>query len=241
MLRWLAVGLALATCESAPQPTGVAGAAMPELRDHRAHGDAAAHLQEAIALGRLADAREQALWLATTEMDSQASWQPYLVEIRAAAYGIARADDVASAGAGMGRHGRACGSCHDAMNASPSVALVSAPADESTLAAQGQRQQWAAARMWEGVLGAGDQRWLDGANVLATTHLDIASSVHEKPNAETFALAERLREQAAQATMVVEPAERAEMFGQIMETCGSCHRILRPAPSNEKPRAVAGR
>jgi len=241
MLRWLAIGLALTTCETAPQPAGVAGAAMPELRDHRAHGDAAARLQEAIALGRLVEAREQALWLASTEMDSQPSWQKYLDEIREAAYGIASAKDVASAGAGMGRLGRACGSCHDAMNATPPAAAALAPRDESTLAAQSQRQQWAAARMWEGVIGAGDQRWLDGANVLATMRLDIARSVHEKPNSETFALAERLRDQAAQATMVVDPAERAALFGQIMQTCGNCHRIMRPAPSSERPPAVADR
>jgi len=241
--NWLAVGLALTACycESGPNSAGglaapPGGAPMPaavsanaEMRAHMAvHFEEAAGLQAAIARGRLADARDRARWFASHDMDAPQSWLPYLDDMRYAAMRIARARDVASAGAQIGLLGRACGACHDAHAATPAFHYDAAPSDEATLEVQMRRHQWAAARMWEGIVGPADTSWEDGARVMATARLDVAQAAHEKPNADTFELAERLREQATQALAITDRDGRARFYGAMMETCATCHSIVRP-------------
>jgi len=230
--------LALATCHcesgSARSPAPVAPRVPSENRDVRthmaAHLSAAAELQAAIAQGRLADAREQAAWFASHEMEAPPAWSAHIVEMRYAASRIRGASDVATAGSQIGRLGRACSSCHEAQHAKPAFAYEPVPADDGTLEAQMQRHQWAAARLWEGLVGPDDQRWDDGARVLATTQFAVAQSAHKKPNAEAIELGERMREQASEAIEVRDHDARASYFGTMMETCASCHTLVRPAP-----------
>jgi cytochrome c556 len=196
----------------------------------RAHFAAVAELQAAIAQGRLIDARETARWFASHEMDAPPSWSPYVDEMRYAAMRIERAKDVAAAGAQIGRLGRACSSCHQAQDAHPAFAYEPPPTDVNTLEAQMARHQWAAARLWEGVVGPADQLWDEGARVMAMTRFDVAKSAHEKPNPDVIELAERLRDQSTQAITIKDHNARAAFFGDMMETCASCHSIVRPAP-----------
>jgi len=65
---------------------------------------------------------------------------------------------------------------------------------------------------------------------MATTRLDTARSAHEKPNVEVIELAERLRVQATEAITIGNGDARAALFGELMETCASCHAIVRPQP-----------
>jgi hypothetical protein len=237
---WIAVGLAIAAChcESAPTPAGRAAtpreqapAATPLIRRHMAvHYAAASELQAAIAQGRLADARDQAYWFATHEMDGPANWRPYIDELRGAAMSIWRAHDVPTAGAQLGRLGRACSSCHEAEGGTVAFARAPIPADDDTVELQMALHQWAAARLWEGVIGPSDERWQQGARVMATGHFDAAKSVHEKPNVDVIELAERLRAQANEASTITDRSARAAFFGDMMETCASCHSIVRPSP-----------
>ncbi|HEX5061916.1 MAG TPA: hypothetical protein VFV99_21255 [Kofleriaceae bacterium] len=192
------------------------------------HLEEAAALQAAIARGWLVDARERARWFASHDMEAPPSWQPYLDDMRYAAMRIARARDVATAGAQIGLLGRACGACHEANAATPAFQYDPPPTDDATLEAQMRRHQWAAARMWEGVVGPADAAWQDGARVMATTRLDVARTAHEKPNADVFELAERLRDQATQALTMTARDARARFYGEMMETCASCHSIVRP-------------
>ncbi|HEY5944781.1 MAG TPA: hypothetical protein VIV40_04790 [Kofleriaceae bacterium] len=204
--------------------------ASPELRKHMAaHFQAATALQAAIAQGRLSDARDQAHWFASHDMDAPPGWGPYIDELRYSAMRIERARDVPTAGVQIARLGRACSSCHEAQNAHPAFAYEAPPADDKTLEAQMARHQWAAERLWEGLVGPADQLWQEGARVMATARLDVAASMHDKPNAEVVELAERLQEQATEAVSITNRDARATWFGAIMETCANCHSITRPA------------
>jgi hypothetical protein len=242
--NWIPIGLALAacTCESGPRSTQntvatpqVAsvprGASDPQVRDHMtAHFAGAVELQTAIAHGRLADAQDQARWFVAHDMDVPLEWRPYVDEMRDSAMRVVRARDVATAGMQLGRLGRACSSCHEAESASIAFPHVPLPSDEATLATQMARHEWAAARLWEGLIGPSDQLWQQGARVMATARLDVAKSMHAKPNADVAELAERLREQTTQAIGIMDRASRAQLYGELMDTCASCHSIVRPAP-----------
>jgi cytochrome c556 len=239
-MTWMAVGLALTAChcESGPNATPVPMAAQfepsspsPNVRTHMAeHFAAAEALQKAIAQGRLSDARDEARWFASHDMEIPTSWQPYVDEMRDAARRIVRSRDVASAGLQLGRFGRACSSCHQAHDAVLAFPDVPPPTDGQTQEAQMRRHQWAAARLWEGLVGPDDRRWEEGARVMATTRFDASRAAHEKPNAEVIELAERLHDQATEAIAVRDSDARAALFGELMETCASCHTIVRPAP-----------
>lgn len=220
MSRWLTVGVALAACESAPRSLPELPAATPP--SHSQEQLAAANaLHVAITEGRLADLRDLA-WVV--------GGVPELLD---PAQRIASASDLAAAGAALGPLAGACVACHavaGTRHARGSVDTETAPAAQHSLVAQKARDRWAAARLWDGATGPRDDAWSEGAVVLAITPRDIQTVMHGKPNVEAFELAERMREQAAHAVTLKEPAARASLYGDLVATCASCHRIMRPEP-----------
>jgi len=238
---WLSIGLALTACESAPRsalegpdPESLAQQTPARWPHSRAHAEAAADLQLAIAQGRLADARDQGRWFTLHPMMEQPGWRPYLDEMSTTALHIANANDLAAAGVELGRLGHACGGCHQASGANVSLVSATAPVDTSSLSAQMHRQQWAAARMWEGLSRGNDRAWTDGATVMVGTPVDIHGQMRDKPNVEAFELAERLHDQATHASALGDLDARANHYGEVMQTCAGCHRILRPQPVVEE-------
>jgi hypothetical protein len=230
MLRWLAIGVALMSCESATHSTPE-GPAAPQAAHTREQLVAATDLQLAVTHGRLADARDLATQLA---IDAPA-------DLLVPAQRIAHADDLSSAGLELGRLAGACGGCHATFGVSADIAIRQAPAQAPGLAAQMTRHAWGATRLWEGVSGPSDQAWIDGATVIAETPCDIASQMHGKPNVRAFELAEQLRDQAIRAGSASNVETRASLYGEVMSTCASCHQILRPHPAIDPKRDAVAR
>jgi mono/diheme cytochrome c family protein len=219
MLRWLAIGLMLASCESGPRSLPE-GPAAPEAAHSRDQIVAATDLQLAVTQGRLIDARDSAQLLATN--------MP--ADVQRSAQRISQADDLAAAGLELGRLAGACGSCHAAAGFVADVPTTTAPPETKTLVGQMARHAWGAARLWEGVTGPAEQAWLDGALVIAETPMAISTVMRDKPNAFAFELAERLHDEALRARGATDFDARANLYGEMMATCASCHRILRPQP-----------
>jgi mono/diheme cytochrome c family protein len=220
MLRWLTVGVALAACESAPRSLPELPAATPPSHSQEQLAAASA-LHVAVTEGRLADLRDLARVVGGV---------PELLD---PAHRIAGAADLAAAGAALGPLAGACVDCHAAAGTSiarGSARAEAAPTAQHTLVAQMARDQWAVARLWEGATGPRDDAWSEGAVVLAITPRDIQTVMHGKPNVEAFELAERMREQAGRAVTLKEPGARAALYGDLVATCASCHRIMRPEP-----------
>lgn len=87
--------------------------------------------------------------------------------------------------------------------------------------------QWAAARMWEGLLGPSDDRWLEGARALTTVPLDtVAQSVTPTSDVDVDDVA-RVRLYATRALAPAAQAAHAELFGKLLATCAHCHALLR--------------
>lgn len=135
----------------------------------------------------------------------------------------------------------ACATCHQS-HALPTPKLPPrAPPDRPTLEAQMARHQWAADRLWEGIVLPSDVHFKMGLYVLANTN--VIALATDRP-----ALARRLRDQAA-AAYARPPrdlAARATTYGDVMMTCWSCHAARgapRPAATatarNSRPRRSA--
>jgi mono/diheme cytochrome c family protein len=225
--------LALAACqaEAAPSHKPPATKVVREIQAHmRDHFAAATELQRAVVMGRLSNAKELAHWLATHQMIELEGWAPYLEEMRFAATAIESASDVPTAGGQIGRLGRACSSCHEAQRAKVSFSAMTPPPVGNTFEIQMRRHQWAAERMWEGVIGPSEARWLAGARMLATSRLDVRKTVHVKPNINVIELAEKLRDAGKVAGEQNDADARAVFYGEMMATCAGCHAIVRPRP-----------
>ena len=117
------------------------------------------------------------------------------------------------------RTASACARCHVATQNVPVFKMPSqAPPDRPAMDAQMARHQWAADRLWEGIVGASDAHWRAGLYVLATSPLP-----HTTTKAPDIAL--RMQQLARKA--LDEPAPtldaRAETYGDLLVTCAACH------------------
>jgi cytochrome c2 len=192
--------------------------------------DAVMDLQSAIVGGRLAHARDMASWLASHDKQLTLP-QPKERELEYAATTVANAKDLPSAAAGVGRLGRACGSCHQAHGANVNAMFaMKLPDDGPTIEAQMARHAWASRRLWEGVIAPSDVAWADGARIMASSTIDLARTTNAKPNVEVVELAERLRVVATTAITAADHDARASLYGEMLVTCASCHAITRSNP-----------
>lgn len=196
----------------------------------RGHYDAAIDLQRAIADGRLADAREMAAWLENHD-DRYDPQGPLARELGWAAQTIVHARNVQEAAGGMARLGRACATCHESYKADVRLAYNQLPpAPSMTLDGQMARHSWAAERLWQGVIAPSELAWSEGADVMASTTIDLTRTTNAKPNEEVVRLADEMRALAASAGRVTDRDVRATIYGETLVTCARCHAIVRARP-----------
>jgi len=195
------------------------------------HFAAASELERAIARGRLAEARWNAQWLLDHDEPLLDGWRPFVDEMRAAARAVVQAVDLPAAAALAPRLGLACSRCHEARAAVVTFAWEPPVDDEPALKIQMQRHQWAAARLWEGLVGPSDEMWSEGTSVLSTARLDAASITGGAPRGDVAALAAKVRELAGRARAVTGHDERATLYGELLSTCAGCHQLVRPNPA----------
>lgn len=195
------------------------------------HFAAITELQRAIAHGRLEAAQSQAQWIVDHEEPSRiAAWAPLVTELKQAAREVVAARDVPTASALAARLGRACSRCHEQNAAVVSFAWEQAPPEGTTLAAQMKRHQWAAQRLWEGLVAPIDDVWREGATVLASTKLDVTAASAGVPRGDVAALAAKVRTLATRAVTLEDGDARAALYGELLSTCAGCHALVRPAP-----------
>jgi hypothetical protein len=204
------------------------------LKPHmRAHFAAASAIQRATVSGQLEQAKQEATWLLAHDEPSQlASWTPYVDEMKSSARAILDAPDLTSAAVGVSQLGRVCSRCHQATNAVVSFAWEESPPDSPLLAVQMSRHEWAAARLWEGLVAPSNDVWREGAAVMASSRLDVlATSSGTSPSA-VLTFSERVHELATSGGTIDEPEARATLYGKLLTTCVACHALVRPPPRN---------
>ena len=96
-----------------------------------------------------------------------------------------------------------------------------------------QRHQWAADRLWEGLIGPSDTAWGRGADMLIDAPLDSSDvTTATDHDAEIAKIAHRIHALGGIGTETVTPDARAELYGEVLGLCASCHTLLGRGPSN---------
>lgn len=232
---WLLV-FTLVGCDAEAEPPAKRSFSEQLLAVHsRMHArfSASRAIEQAIALGDLDRARAEARTIAELdEPEVLPQWQPYFQNIQAAARQLDASKDLVAAAKATAYLGGQCASCHVATSAKIVFAKDPAPTDQDRLAVQMAGHQWAAARMWDGLIGPSNERWLDGARKLAKSSLTITAESDQLGIADDAARV-RLFANRALKTKI---GDRAALYGELLATCAQCHhaiRDVRPVPTKK--------
>lgn len=190
-------------------------------------------VEQSIAVGDLDRARSEARTIVEyTEPDVLPEWQPYFQNIQAAARQIDATKDLVAAAKTSAYLGGECAKCHAVTSAKIVFPKESPPTEDRRLASQMSGHQWAAARMWEGLIAPSNERWLTGARLLAKSSVAITAENDQLGIADDAA---RVRLYASKA-LKAKPGERVELYGELLATCAKCHhtiRDVRPVPAKK--------
>ncbi len=162
------------------------------------------------------------------EPDALETWRPFLERVTSSAHEVEIAPDVVAAARAMAKLGRECARCHEAIAAKIAFPEVPRPADDPKLRPQMLAHQWAASRMWEGLIGPSENRWLDGAQALTEARLTIVAEDDSLPNSNKIGddIA-RVRLYANRAVALHDQDARTDLYGELLATCAHCHAAIR--------------
>lgn len=222
--------LSLALLGLAPCPRD--GAQPPASREEvqaqmKTHFEEVSRIKDAVIDGDLETAREQASWVAGNERPAHypVGWRPQVSELIKAAERTADAPDIETAARRTANLAAACGRCHRANNVQPRFPNAMEPELSDDVKAQMERHQWAADRLWEGLVGPDDGAWHRGTELFPPTvcadDFEIDGAIADAMR-ELCTDIEVLGDQAADAKA---PESRVKIYGQLLTTCAACHNV----------------
>jgi len=98
--------------------------------------------------------------------------------------------------------------------------------------------QWAAARLWEGLIGNSNELWVAGATSLAGANIPITAESGALGIADDAARTKLL---AARASKLGDRSDRAAIYGDLLATCAHCHAKIRDVQLGDPSGAVGAR
>lgn len=218
--------------EADSKPVSLPAAVRAAAERMHARYTAVQQVERAIVASRLDDVRVAARSIASLEEpDVLPAWQPYFTAVQSAAEDLEAAEDIVGAARLAGELGRQCATCHQAINARVAFRGVPKPDAGKRLQATMAAHHWATARMWEGVIGPSDERWIAGAKALQRAPLTYVAESGELGIADDVVLIRLYARRAAETRTL---GERAELFGRLLGTCARCHAVVRPTPVSTK-------
>jgi cytochrome c553 len=203
-----------------------AAAAVPNTPEHmQEHFAKVREVEEAIISGDIAAARTPALWLADHQPTTgfpPATRQP-LTEMRAAARTVATTSDIQEAATGAANLVGMCGRCHSAAKVEPKV-----PPATEIAAPKGQgghmlEHRSAVNLLYRGLIVPVSGDWVRGAEALNAA--DLGASDRKRMTPEALAAEARVHELAGQALKANDQRTRVTIYGSIIGSCASCHRL----------------
>ncbi len=186
----------------------------------------AVQIKQAVIDGDLEAVAEPARWLAE-ELDPETlpkPWKPYLDAMQASAKKAADAQDLPTAALAAGELVGACADCHATTGKGPKFDEPGKVPEGEDTTARMLRHQWAADRMWEGIVSNSETHWKLG------TH-----AISEKPPKpcpipsddilpkEVLDLREKIYDLGPKAAEATDRSTRTKLYGEYLQTCAGCH------------------
>jgi cytochrome c553 len=219
------LGLALVLVADQPAPD--------RATEMRGHFDHALAIHAAVIRGDLPAVKPQAQALAGIDPSTMPPGPATQIgAVRSAAGDVAKAGTVLEAARSAAVMLTACGQCHRATGARPTLPAGSRPSGAG-LTGHMQQHQEAANQLLLGLLEPSEDRWRAGALALAAAPLHPkelpVDSALRRQIAPTEDRVHRLATEAVQAT---DPIARTDYYGQILAGCADCHTRVaaRPVP-----------
>ncbi len=189
-----------------------------------------------IIMGDLGGVREPAIWLADHEEMAglPENFEPYIGLMRQYAREVNNARNLQSAAISVSHMAKTCSNCHLGNEVKIEFGYDQLPAEWSDAVAHMQRHQWAADRLWEGLIGPSDKAWKRGIDMLVDVPLhpdDVTGESSADVDKELIdQLARRIHVLAGQGANIRTPNERAELYGEMLRLCAECHMHLGRGP-----------
>ena len=193
------------------------------------HWERITQIQAALIRGDLAAVREPAEYLAThpTPAALPGQWEQHVGAMRASARAAFAAEDFDAAATATSLMGNTCGSCHMDSGIEVRFDISEPPGFETDTVSHMIRHQWAADRMWEGIVGPSEVAWSRGIDAL----LEAPLTPHElKGGGEqperVRKMARRIHQLAGNGMMASGGNEKAEIYAEFLANCAACHTTL---------------
>jgi len=103
-------------------------------------------------------------------------FEPYVEMIRSYAREVVAAPDLKSAAKSVSGMARTCGNCHQVNEVELEFGFDTKPPEWADTISLMQRHQWAAERLWEGLIGPSDVAWSRGTDMLVDVPLRPAAA-----------------------------------------------------------------
>jgi mono/diheme cytochrome c family protein len=217
----------------------VGGAVLADSRDGalaahmHEHWERISEIQAALIRGDLDAVREPARYLAEhpTPASLPGQWEEHVSAMREAAKAVTRAQDFSAAASGTALMGAACGDCHTAV----AVDVEFEPGDPPDYGADAKshmiRHQWAADRMWEGIIGPSEPAWASGIDALLEAPLTVQELHGENAGPDRVTqMARRIHQLAGNGMMATGGQEKAQIYGEFLANCADCHTAVGYGP-----------
>jgi cytochrome c553 len=196
----------------------------PRMREHFNHGAA---IRDAVIRADLEGIREPAKWFAEqSQADLPASAQSNIRDMQRRAAELAAAADLTEAARGVARLAAACGACHTAVDATPTLIAALPRGEDDSLAGHMRKHNRAVDLLYRGLVVPSDDSWNRGADALTGDPVELELTRGAETQPEIQALARQIHALARQAGTATDSKSRSEIYGQMLATCSDCHEKL---------------
>lgn len=192
----------------------------------RKHFNLATHAREALVDGDLDAMKGFAKGLVKHEPDPKLSEKAvaYVEAMTNAAKRASTVKDLDQGAAAVGEMALSCGGCHEATGATPRFKVVPKPATSADVKAQMALHQWAADRLWEGVVGPSPAAWDLGVESMKVAPLCVDAAARDAAiPGDGKELQQKVNALAIKAGNTATLADRAKLYGEFLSTCANCH------------------
>jgi len=154
--------------------------------------------------------------------------------MREYAHEAAAAADLGSAAKAVSKMAKTCGNCHLVNDVNLEFGYDRKPRqDLEDFVTHMQRHQWAADRLWEGLIGPSDSAWNRGADMLIDVPLessDVTTASEHYP--EMSNISRRIHALGGIGTETKTLDARSELYAEVLGLCAGCHTLLGRGPAN---------